>query len=129
MIARLVEMKGVDVALDAMRRLRDRGCGVELHIVGDGPERTRIESLVRAWRLTNVSLLGALEHTRTKHELAEAHLYIQPSVTAASGDQEGIPLSLTEAMASGITVVAARIQASRTRHRRSDGTPDSRRRR
>jgi colanic acid/amylovoran biosynthesis glycosyltransferase len=108
MIARLVEMKGVDVALDAMRRLRDRGCGVELRIVGDGPERTRIESLVREWRLTNVSLLGALEHTLTKHELAEAHLYIQPSVTAASGDQEGIPVSLMEAMASGIPVVAAR---------------------
>src|SRR6185503_5553637 len=102
MIARLVEMKGVEVALDAMRRLRDRGCDVELRIVGDGPERTRIETLMREWRLTNVSLLGALEHSMTKHELSEAHLYIQPSVTAASGDQEGIPVSLMEAMASGI---------------------------
>ena len=107
-IARLVEMKGVDVALDAMRRLRDRGCDIELRIVGDGPERTRIESLMREWRLTNVSLLGALEHTLTKHELSEAHLYIQPSVTAASGDQEGIPVPLMEAMASGIPVVATR---------------------
>jgi len=108
MIARLVEMKGVDVALDAMRRLRDRGYDIELRIVGDGPERTRIESLMREWRLTNVSLLGALEHTLTKHELSEAHLYIQPSVTAASGDQEGIPVPLMEAMASGIPVVATR---------------------
>ena len=30
----------------------------------------------------------------------EAHLYIQPSITAESGDQEGIPVSLMEAMAS-----------------------------
>ena len=108
MVARLVEKKGVEVALDAMRRLRDRGCEVELRIVGDGPERTRIESLMRQWRLTNVSLLGALEHSLTRHEFSEAHLYIQPSVTAESGDQEGIPVSLMEAMASGIPVVSTR---------------------
>ena len=108
MVARLVEKKGVEVALDAMRRLRDRGCEVELRIVGDGPERTRIESLMRQWQLTNVSLLGALEHSLTRHEFREAHLYIQPSVTAESGDQEGVPVSLMEAMASGIPVISTR---------------------
>jgi colanic acid/amylovoran biosynthesis glycosyltransferase len=108
MVARLVEKKGVEVALDAMRRLRDRGCEVELRIVGDGPERTRIESQMRQWQLTNVSLLGALEHSLTRHEFREAHLYIQPSVTAESGDQEGIPVSLMEAMASGIPVISTR---------------------
>jgi glycosyltransferase involved in cell wall biosynthesis len=108
MVARLVEKKGVDVALDAMKRLRDRGCDVELRIVGDGPERTRIEGLIRDGRLTNVSLLGALEHALTRHEFAQAHVYIQPSVTAASGDQEGIPVSLMEAMASGLPVISTR---------------------
>jgi colanic acid/amylovoran biosynthesis glycosyltransferase len=108
MVARLVEKKGVDVALDAMRRLRDRGCDVELRIVGDGPERTRIEGLIRDWQLTNVSLLGALEHTLTRHEFAQAHIYIQPSITATSGDQEGIPVSLMEAMAGGLPVVSTR---------------------
>jgi hypothetical protein len=108
MVSRLVEKKGVDVALDAMRRLRDRGCDVELRIIGDGPERMRIESLIRQWRLTNVSLLGALEHTLTQHEFTRAHIYIQPSVTAGSGDQEGIPVSLMEAMACGLPVVSTR---------------------
>ena len=108
MVARLVEKKGVDVALDAMRRLRDRGCDVELRIVGDGPERTRIEGLIRNWQLTNVALLGALEHALTRHEFSQAHLYIQPSITAASGDQEGIPVSLMEAMAGGLPVISTR---------------------
>lgn len=106
MVSRLVEKKGVPVALDAMRRLRDRGCDVELRIVGDGPDRSQIEGLIRQWQLTNVSLLGALEHTLTRHEFAQAHIYIQPSVTAASGDQEGIPVSLMEAMAGGLPVVS-----------------------
>ena len=108
MVARLVEKKGVDVALAAMRQLRDRGCDVELRIVGDGPDRTRLEAAIRQWRLTNVSLLGALEHTLTQHEFARAHLYIQPSITAESGDQEGIPVSLMEAMAGGLPVVSTR---------------------
>jgi colanic acid/amylovoran biosynthesis glycosyltransferase len=108
MVGRLVEKNGIDAALDAMRRLADRGSDVELRIVGDGPERTRIEALIREWRLSNVSLLGALEHTLTRHEFTRAHLYIQPSVTAGSGDQEGIPVSLMEAMASGLPVVGTR---------------------
>ncbi len=108
MVARLVEKKGIEVALSAMRLLRDRGCEAELRIVGDGPERTRIESLIRDWQLTNVSLLGPLEHALTRHEFSQAHLYIQPSVTAESGDQEGIPVSLMEAMAGGIPVVSTR---------------------
>ena len=91
-----------------MRRLRDRGCDVELRIVGDGPERTRLEGLIRAWQLTNVSLLGALEHALTQQEFTRAHLYIQPSITAESGDQEGIPVSLMEAMAVGVPVVSTR---------------------
>lgn len=107
-VARLVPKKGVDVALAAMRRLRDRGCDVELRIVGDGPERTRLEGLIRAWQLTNVSLLGALEHALTQQEFTRAHLYIQPSITAESGDQEGIPVSLMEAMAVGVPVVSTR---------------------
>ena len=43
-----------------------------------------------------------------RQEFAEADLYIQPSITAESGDQEGIPVSLMEAQASGIPVVSKR---------------------
>jgi len=98
----------VDVALDAMRLLQASGVTLELRIIGDGPERERLESLIAERRIANVSFLGALEHERTRQEFAEADLYIQPSITADSGDQEGIPVSLMEAMASGLPVVSTR---------------------
>lgn len=108
MVARLVEKKGVHVALDALRRLRARGLDLELRVIGDGPERARLEQAIGEARLSSVTLLGALEHERTRRELADADLYIQPSVTARSGDQEGIPVSLMEAQASGLPVVSTR---------------------
>lgn len=108
MVARLVEKKGVHVALDAMQTLRGRGFDLELRVIGGGPERERLESIVADACLTNVQLLGALTHEQTRQEFAGADLYIQPSITASTGDQEGIPVSLMEAQASGIPVVSTR---------------------
>jgi colanic acid/amylovoran biosynthesis glycosyltransferase len=106
MVARLVEKKGVHVALDAMQKLRERGLDLELRVIGDGPERERLESILADTGLTNVRLLGALTHEQTRQEFSDADLYIQPSITASTGDQEGIPVSLMEAQASGIPVVS-----------------------
>ena len=106
MVARLVEKKGVHVALEAMLELHERGLDLELRVIGDGPERARLESVIAEKHLTNVRLLGALAHEHARQEFAEADLYIQPSITAESGDQEGIPVSLMEAQASGIPVVS-----------------------
>jgi hypothetical protein len=108
MVARLVPKKGVHVALEAMRRLEARGVDVELSVIGDGPERQRLEGLIAASRTSRVQLLGALGHDRTRQEFSRADIYIQPSVTAESGDQEGIPVSLMEAQASGLPVVSTR---------------------
>ncbi len=108
MVARLVEKKGVHVALEAMQTLHERELDLELRVIGDGPERERLESIIADSGLTSVRLLGALTHERTRQEFADADLYIQPSITASTGDQEGIPVSLMEAQASGIPVVSTR---------------------
>jgi colanic acid/amylovoran biosynthesis glycosyltransferase len=108
MVARLVEKKGVHVALEAMQKLHDRGLDLELRVIGDGPERQRLESIVAETGLTKVRLLGALAHEQTRQEFADADLYVQPSITADTGDQEGIPVSLMEAQASGLPVVSTR---------------------
>ncbi len=109
MIARLTEKKGVDTAIRALAKARETEPCLRLRVVGDGDRRTELESLVRALDLSDtVELLGALPPDRVRLELAACDLLLQPSVMAADGDQEGIPVALMEAMASGVPVIASR---------------------
>ena len=107
-IARLVEKKGVLYALRALEILRRRGYRNFLYtIVGDGPERTRLELEVLKLGLSDVvAFTGAMSQISVLERLAASHIFIAPSVTASSGDQEGIPVVLMEAMAVGIPVIS-----------------------
>lgn len=101
-VGRLVEKKGFHVLLDALARLpADRW---ELTIVGDGPERAALES--RADGLP-VTFAGQLTREELSRADAEADVAVFPSVRAASGDQDGLPVALLEAMASGCAVVVS----------------------
>ena len=102
-VGRLVEKKGLAVLLEALRSVP---VGWSLDVVGDGPLRAGLEA--RAAGLP-VRFLGQL----TKDDLARAYagcdLLVAPSVPAASGDQDGLPVALLEAMSAGCPVVASRI--------------------
>lgn len=108
MVARLVQKKGVAVALDALAELGARGLTCELRIVGEGPLREDLQAHAAGQGLTNVTWLGALPHAAAQQAFEWADIYIQPSVTADNGDEEGIPVSLMEALASGLPVVSTR---------------------
>ena len=102
-VGRLVEKKGLPVLLDALRELPDDS-GLALRIVGDGPLRAELEERARGLR---VEFLGALSRARVAREYAAAAVTVFPSVPAASGDQDGLPVALLEALASGCAVVAS----------------------
>jgi colanic acid/amylovoran biosynthesis glycosyltransferase len=107
LVGRLVERKGLAYALQAFANVHRYQRQATLTIIGDGPERQATEGLLRELNLgPAVRLLGAQPRDAVLREMERAHLYIQPSVTAGDGDEEGIPVALIEAMASGLPVVA-----------------------
>ncbi|MCL6432121.1 MAG: glycosyltransferase, partial [Anaerolineae bacterium] len=77
-----------------------------LTLIGDGPERRAIEALLRELGLADARVLGWQPRDVVLAEMLRAHIYMQPSVTAADGDVEGIPLALVEAQATGLPVIA-----------------------
>ena len=108
-VARLVEKKGLPYAIRAVCALRRDGVDVVLDIVGDGPLRAELESLVGELGMSNaVRIIGAKSREDVARAMGSAHLFVAPSVTARDGDMEGIPVALMEAMASGVPVVATR---------------------
>lgn len=106
-VARLVEKKGLEYMISALEMVVKKFPRVRYDIIGDGPLRGALERRIGELELQQqVSLLGALPNEKVRRELYASHIFVCPSVTAANGDQEGIPVVLMEAMATGMPVVA-----------------------
>lgn len=106
-VARLVEKKGIEFALRAVRAVRSHGANVRYDIIGDGPQRAALDALVRELGLeSDVTMHGARSGEFVRERMTSAHLFVLPSVTGADGDQEGIPVSLMEAQACGLPVLS-----------------------
>jgi colanic acid/amylovoran biosynthesis glycosyltransferase len=116
-VGRMVEKKGFDDALAAFARMRAEQDAprATLTLIGDGPLRRDLQAQSAHLGVGEaVRFTGLLPHARVAEELARAHVFVLASRTAKSGDMEGIPVALMEAMAQGMPVLA-------TRH---SGTPE-----
>lgn len=108
-VARMVPKKGHRYLLEAVRRLREKAIPVRLWLVGAGPLEEELRIFANDWGIADsVEFYGLRPHSEIARLMAAAHIYVQPSVTPASGDQEGTPTTLMEAMATGMPVVATR---------------------
>ena len=103
-VGRLVEKKGVRHLLEALRALDTTG--LQVRIVGDGPLRAQLETEAAG---LPVSFLGGLGRNELALEYGAASVAVFPSVPAASGDQDGLPVALLEAMGSGVPIIASRL--------------------
>ena len=109
-IADFVEVKGHRCLVEALRLLRDRGTDVRVDLVGDGPLRRDVHRRVASAGLADhVSLLGTVPHARLLDDL-RAHRWdvaVLPSIVTKQAE-EGVPVSLIEAMGAGVPVVSTR---------------------
>lgn len=95
-VGRLVPYKGLSLTLAAMKDSEIlRNC--ELHVIGDGPERSVIENEIQQFGLeSNVKMLGWMDQSEVSKVLSDSQCFVFPSLREFGG---GVVL---EAMASGL---------------------------
>ena len=108
-VCRLVEKKGLPVALRAFVEVKKLHPFTEFHIAGDGPLRAELEDLVKELGVADsVKFHGFVDQDHLSELARDSHIFIHPSQVAVDGNQEGIPNAMLEAMSSGLPVVATR---------------------
>jgi glycosyltransferase involved in cell wall biosynthesis len=102
---RMLECKRVDLLIEAVGLLRDRGCfEIVVEIIGDGEEKQNLQRQVESLNLQNtISFLPFLPKNDVRRKMQEADIYVFPS-----NRQEGWGAALSEAMSEGCAVVANR---------------------
>jgi glycosyltransferase involved in cell wall biosynthesis len=107
-VASLQEYKGHRYLIEALAEP-----GLErltLACVGEGPERDELAALASELGVgERVELAGGRDEAGVRGVLARSQLFVLPSVVAADGQMEGLPVAIMEALAGGLTVVASRL--------------------
>ena len=107
-LARLVEKKGLDRQLRIYASLRAAGVEFTARIVGDGPLRPKLESLAGSLGVADrVTFVGQVPPQEVWEHLQWADVLLHTGVVAPSGDRDGLPNVIAEAMAAGVPVVTS----------------------
>lgn len=107
LVGRLTEKKGHVYALEALAKVIETGRDARLTLIGDGELRGALRERCSDLGIGNrVVFRGSCSQEEVISVMQSSHLLLAPSVTAATGGQEGIPNVLKEAMATGMPVVS-----------------------
>jgi len=105
-VGRLVEKKGCQYLLQAMRRVKETLPEANLTIVGDGPLRKSLEGLSQELKV-DARFVGALSSEAVRREFDQARVFCLPSIRASNGDAEGFGLVLLESQACAVPVITS----------------------
>jgi colanic acid/amylovoran biosynthesis glycosyltransferase len=102
----LIPKKGFHVLLSACAVLRERGTPFRCVLIGDGCERARLGSQKKALGLDDcVEMLGYLSLAELREWYYRATLFVMPSVISPTGETDGLPTVIIEALACGLPVI------------------------
>ncbi|MCH7339002.1 glycosyltransferase [Acinetobacter higginsii] len=105
-VGRLVPKKGVHLLLEALPLILKQKPGIRLSIIGFGPEEQNLKNKVHELKIDNhVIFLGGLSQAQLPEFYRKATLFVAPFTRATNGDQEGLPVSLMEAIGCGCPAV------------------------
>jgi glycosyltransferase involved in cell wall biosynthesis len=104
---RLIEKKGLPVTLNAFAVFLDRYPNATLTIAGEGPLLDELQKLTRELNIEErVSFTGFVSQEQLRKIYYRSHIFLHPSQIGRDGNQEGVPNSMLEAIASGLPVFA-----------------------
>ena len=104
---RLIEKKGLPITLRAFSIFSKQYPGATLTIAGEGPLLHELQHLARELKIAErVSFTGFVSQHQLREIYYRSHIFLHPSQTGRDGNQEGIPNSMLEAMATGLPVFA-----------------------
>ncbi len=107
-ICRLVAKKGLPQQVRIYQALQAAGVPFTARIIGDGPEREKLARALRAAGLEErIELTGHLAQAEVWSQLAWADVLVHTGIVAPSGDRDGLPNVIPEAMAAGVLVVTS----------------------
>ena len=104
---RLIEKKGLRVSLRAFAKFAALHPGSTFTIAGEGPLRNELGQLAAELGVADkVFFPGFISQMQLRELFYQSHIFLHPSEVGGDGNQEGVPNSMLEAMASGLPVFA-----------------------
>ena len=98
--------KGFKYLIESFKEMKKTLNGATLLIVGDGPDRNRLEK--QAKNVPGIYFLGRQNHDKIIEYLKAVDIFVLASIST-DGDREGTPTVVMEAMAAGLPIVATKV--------------------
>jgi len=104
---RMVDTKGFSYLIEGCKILQDAGVDFHLNLAGDGSQGRRLKALARKLGLSRrIAFPGFITYDRVTELFGRADIFIMPSVVTASGNRDGLPTVILEALLHRLPVIA-----------------------